>query len=122
MAATWTWDIRAFPWLTLQRKRSTIFTMKTAILPQVRVEPELRAAAESVLREGESLSTFVEATVRSAIEYRHAQAAFHARGEAAWQEFQRTGKSLPANQVVGELREMLDDKRRQLQARAVSSK
>lgn len=106
----------------MQRKRSTIFTMKTAILPQVRVEPELRAAAESVLREGESLSMFVEATVRSAVEYRHAQAEFHARGEAAWQEFQRTGKSHPAKLVVAELREMLDDKRKQLQARAASSK
>ncbi|WP_327372758.1 YlcI/YnfO family protein [Caballeronia arationis] len=34
--------------------------MKTATFPAVRVEPELREAAESVLSDGESLSAFVE--------------------------------------------------------------
>jgi hypothetical protein len=95
--------------------------MKTAILPQVRVESKFRDAIESVLREGENISAFVEAAVRGAVEYRHAQAEFHARGEAAWQEYQRTGKSLPAVQVVQELRGMLDAKREQLQSRAASS-
>ena len=47
--------------------------MKTAILPQVRVEPQLRADLESVLREGETLSEFVETTVRSAVEHRRVQ-------------------------------------------------
>lgn len=88
--------------------------MKTAILPQVRVEPELRADLESVLRNGETLSEFVEATVRSAVEYRRTQSEFHARGEAAWQAFQRDGESYPASQVTNELRKMLDEKRKQI--------
>ncbi len=91
--------------------------MKTAILPQVRVGPQLRAELESVLREGESLSEFIETTVRSAVEYRREQAEFHARGEAAWRRYQRTGESYPASQVVDELRDMLEARRRQLQAR-----
>jgi hypothetical protein len=35
--------------------------MKTATIPSVRVEPELRAEVESLLSEGETLSQFVEA-------------------------------------------------------------
>ena len=38
--------------------------MKTATLPSLRVEPELRDAAESVLQAGETLSSFVETAVR----------------------------------------------------------
>lgn len=91
--------------------------MKTAIIPQVRVEPELRSDLESVLRDGETLSEFVEATVRSAVEYRRMQTEFHARGEAAWQQYQRTGASIPAEQVIQEMRDMMEAKRRQLRAR-----
>jgi len=54
--------------------------MKSAILPQVRVDPELRANLESMLRKGETLSEFIEGTVRSAVEYRRAQAEFYAPG------------------------------------------
>ena len=93
-------------------------TMKTAILPQVRVQPELRADLEAVLRKGETLSEFVEATVRSAVEYRRMQAEFLARGEAAWQKCRRTGTSHPAKQVIGELRDMLDAKRKQLKVKS----
>ncbi len=88
--------------------------MKTAILPQVRVEPELRADLESVLREGETLSEFVETTVRSAVEHRRVQKEFHARADAAWAHFLRTGEAYPAQEVVAELRAKVDVKRRQL--------
>jgi plasmid stabilization system protein ParE len=40
--------------------------MKSAVIPQIRVEPELRAELESVLGQGETLTDFVEATVRKA--------------------------------------------------------
>jgi predicted nucleic acid-binding protein len=90
--------------------------MKSANLPQVRVEPELRAQLESVLRDGETLSGFVEATVRSAVEYRRAQAEFHARGEAAWEAFRRSGVSHPAGEVIAELRGKLEARRKRLQA------
>lgn len=88
--------------------------MKTAILPQVRVEPELRADLESVLREGETLSEFLEATVRSAVEHRRVENEFHARADAAWAHFQQTGEAYPAEDVVAELRARTDVKRREL--------
>ena len=57
--------------------------MKSAVIPQVRVEPELRAELEAVLRQGETLTDFVEASVRNAIAFRRVQTAFHARAQAA---------------------------------------
>ena len=104
---------RIDPATHLHYKRS----MKTAIIPQVRVEPELRADLESVLRHGETLSEFVETTVRNAVEYRRTQAEFHLRGEAAWQEYQRTGAVVPATQITQELRDLLEIKRKQLSAK-----
>lgn len=41
--------------------------MKTAAIPSLRIEPELRDAAERVLQEGETLSSFVEASIRDSI-------------------------------------------------------
>jgi len=91
--------------------------MKTAFLPQVRVEPQLRADLEAVLREGETLSDFLEATVRQAVDYRRMQAEFDARADAAWMRFQQTGAAVPATEVVAEMRERLESKRRELQDR-----
>jgi hypothetical protein len=91
--------------------------MKTAILPQVRVEPQLRADVEDVLREGETLSDFLEATVRQAVEYRRMQAEFEARADAAWTRFQQTGKGVRAEEVVTEMRTRLEVRRRQLQGK-----
>jgi predicted transcriptional regulator len=65
--------------------------MKTATLPSLRVEPELREAAESVLADGESLSSFIEASVRETIERRRVRAEFIARGLASREESKRTG-------------------------------
>ena len=91
--------------------------MKTAILPQVRVEPQLRADLESVLHEGESLSEFLESTVRKAVEYRRMQAEFHARADEAWDDYKRTGVSHSAEGVVAELRAKTDARRKQLQGK-----
>ena len=43
--------------------------MKTAAIPAVRVSPELRQAAVELLRNGETLSGFVEEAVRRNVEY-----------------------------------------------------
>ena len=53
--------------------------MKNATLPPLRVDSELRAATESVLQEGETLSGFVLEAVLLNIERREAQreAEFH---------------------------------------------
>jgi hypothetical protein len=91
--------------------------MKTAILPQVRVEPQLRADLEAVLREGETLSGFLEATVRQAVGYRRMQAEFAARAEVAWTRFQQTGVGVPAEEIVAQMRERLETRRRELQGK-----
>jgi hypothetical protein len=82
--------------------------MKTANLPSLRVDPELREAAESVLQEGETLSNFIEASVRETIERRRARAEFLARGLAGREEAKRTGSYHTAKSVHGELRQMLE--------------
>ena len=88
--------------------------MKTAVIPQVRVEPELRAELEAVLKQGETLSEFVEASVRNAVEFRRVQTRFHERGEAAWQHYQQTGVSVPADEVLARLQAKLDARRKRL--------
>ena len=57
--------------------------MKIATFPSLRVDPALRQAAEDVLLKGETLSAFVEQSVRAQIELRQTQEAFIARGLAA---------------------------------------
>lgn len=65
--------------------------MKSATLPPLRVAPELRQAAESVLHEGESLSSLMEQSLRGEVNRRRMQAEFIARGLASRDEAQRTG-------------------------------
>ena len=89
--------------------------MKSAVIPQIRVEPELRAELESVLQQGETLSQFVEATVRDAIAYRRMKTEFHARAQAASEAYHRTGAAVPAGTVLAGLQAKLDAKRKQLQ-------
>lgn len=82
--------------------------MKTATIPSLRVEPALREAAESVLREGETLSGFVEASVRAEVELRQQRQAFLSRGIASLEAARRTGVYHEAGDVIAELRQMLD--------------
>jgi hypothetical protein len=88
--------------------------MKTAVIPQIRVEPELRAELESVLRQGETLTEFVETTVRSAIAFRRVQTAFHVRAQAASEAYHPTGVSVPVEPVLERLQSRLDARRKKL--------
>jgi len=81
--------------------------MKTATFPSLRAEPELRQATETVLREGESLSSFLEASVRANIERRQSQCELVARGLASRDEARRTGKHFTAEEIHVELDAML---------------
>lgn len=81
--------------------------MKTASLPSLRVDPELRASAESLLREGESLSAFMEQSLRDEVSRRRWHAEFLARGIAARDEAVRTQEYLTPKKVHDELRAML---------------
>ena len=88
--------------------------VKSAVIPQIRVEPALRAELESVLQPGETLTDFVEATVRSAISFRRVQTEFHARAQAASEDYHRTGQSVPVETVLQRLQSKLDAKRKKL--------
>ena len=52
--------------------------------------------------------------MRSSVEYRRMQTEFLARGQAAWEEFQRTGVSYSVEEVVAKLQAKVDAKRKQL--------
>ena len=88
--------------------------MKSAVIPQIRVEPELRAELECILRPGETLTDFVEAAVRDAIAFRRVQTVFHARAQAASEAYHRTGVSVPVETVLERLQSKLDAKRKKL--------
>jgi predicted transcriptional regulator len=81
--------------------------MKSASMPSLRVDPELRQAAEAVLREGESLSSFMEQSLRDQVTRRQLQHEFVARGLASRDEARRTGEYFDAEEVHAELRGML---------------
>lgn len=85
--------------------------MKTATIPSLRVDPELRAAAESVLKEGETLSAFVEDSLKRQIDYRKTQAEFIARGLAAREEGKRTGFYYTSDDVLGLMKRQLEEAR-----------
>ncbi|CAD5371005.1 conserved hypothetical protein [Rubrivivax sp. A210] len=77
--------------------------MKAAVIPRIRVEPELRADLDSVLLPGETLTDFVEASVRRAVEFRRVQTDFTARCDASLAEYERTGISVSTDLVLSRL-------------------
>jgi hypothetical protein len=88
--------------------------MKTATLPSLRVEPDLREAAESVLRQGETLTSLIETAVRETIHKRRVQDEFIARGLRSSEDAKHTGIYHPASEVHAELQRRLEAKRKQL--------
>ena len=81
--------------------------MKTATMPSLRVDPELRQNAETVLHEGETLSKFMEQALRAGIQARRSQQEFIARGLASRAEAKKTGEYFAAEEITKELGEML---------------
>lgn len=81
--------------------------MKTSSFPSLRVAPELRKAAEQVLKEGESLSSFVEESIRENIARRQLQSEFLARGLASRERARETNTYVSADAVLGRLEKML---------------
>lgn len=82
--------------------------MKTATLPAIRVEPQLRSEVESLLGSGETLSEFVEKSVRAAVERRRHQSEFIARGLRSLEAVRRSGDCVDADEVVAGLQRKLD--------------
>lgn len=81
--------------------------MKTATMPSIRVEPELREAAEAVLKEGETLSGLMEDALRRSIERRRVRSEFLERGLKSLAEVRAGGKTYPAEVVLAELEDII---------------
>jgi hypothetical protein len=88
--------------------------VKTATLPAIRVDPELREKMEAVLGKGETLSSFMEASLRSAVEYRAIQNEFDARTLEAERHLEATGLTYSTEEVVAHLRAKLERRRAEL--------
>jgi hypothetical protein len=95
---------------------ATSATMKSATFPSLRVEPELREAAEGVLEEGETLSGFLETSVRESIARRRVRAEFIARGLASRESAQKSGEYYAADQVHAELKRKLAARKQRVRA------
>ena len=85
--------------------------MKSATIPPLRVTPELRQAAESVLEDYESLSSFVESSLVKAIEFRKMQKEFIARGLAARDSSKQAGDYVSKEESLAALDAILDKHR-----------
>jgi predicted transcriptional regulator len=86
--------------------------LKTTTIPPLRVSPELRQQAESVLEEGETLSSFMLDALRHSIDLRQSQQAFVARGLASAAKAKATGKYIPADRVIAKLTRRLSAAKR----------
>ena len=72
----------------------------------------MRSSAESVLRQGETLSAFVMDAVSRQIDFRKSQSEFVARGLASGEKARASGEYVPASKVVSRLRQRLNRARR----------
>ncbi|MDM0022148.1 YlcI/YnfO family protein [Variovorax saccharolyticus] len=95
--------------------------MKTAQLPPVRVEPSVRAEIESVLRQGESLSQFVEQATVQAAQRRKAQQEFLERGRESLERAKRSGQYYSVNDALDAMQARLDGRLRNKRDSAASS-
>lgn len=92
--------------------------MRSATFPPIRVEPEVRAEVEAVLREGESLTQFIEEAVVAAAAWRRLQSEFVTRGEAAIERWKKEGGGHSVDEVMADLQTRLDDAKRRAVRRA----
>lgn len=92
--------------------------MRSANFPPIRVEPKVRAEVEAVLREGESLTQFIEEAVVAAAAWRRVQSEFVTRGEAAIERWKQEGGGHSVDEVMADLQARLDDAKRRAGKRA----
>lgn len=94
--------------------------MKTSSIPSIRVEPELRAQLEQVLHAGESLSAFVEVSVRESIQRRADHAAFVQRGIASLNAARHLDNTISAEAVLARLQSRLTGARKRRKPKAAA--
>ena len=93
--------------------------MKTATLPSLRVEPEFRQQLETVLAEGETVSAFIEKSLRESVQRRKSQAEFIKRGMESLARFKAGEEAaLPASEVIAKLEAKLAAARATVAARS----
>jgi hypothetical protein len=92
--------------------------MRSATFPPIRVEPEVRAEVEAVLREGETLTQFIEEAVVAAAAWRRVQSEFVTRGEAAIERWKQEGGGQGVDEVMADLQARLDEAKRRAVQRA----
>ena len=95
--------------------------MKTATMPALRVQPELRQAAEEMLQPGETLSGFVEESLRRNVERRQAQQEFLVRGLASRDAAKQSGKYVAADVVLSKLAVKIERASEALRAKATKA-
>ena len=72
-------------------------------LPPLRVEPELRAEAERLLHDDETLSALMQDALKRELHRRRVEQDFIARGLASAEKARQTGEYYPAEDVLDEL-------------------
>ena len=77
--------------------------MRTSTVPAVRVSPALRSAAEGALRDGETLSSFVEAAIQLSVRERSAQRAFLEGGLVSAAGARESGEYVTEDALLAEL-------------------
>jgi len=93
--------------------------MRSATFPPIRVEPEVRAEVEAVLREGESLTQFIEEAVVAAAAWRRVQSEFVSRGEAAIERWKQDGSGAhTVDEVMNRLQARIANAKRQAAKRS----
>jgi predicted transcriptional regulator len=83
--------------------------MKTATIPSLRVEPELRHAVEKTLYKNETLSNFIEQALREQVKRRQLQDEFISRGLASRDKAKRTDEYYDADDVLDGLNILLSN-------------
>jgi len=83
--------------------------MKSATIPSLRVEPDLRHAVEIALHKGETLSGFMEEALRAQVKRRKFQEDFIIRGLASRDKAKQTGEYYDADDVLASLDSMFSN-------------
>lgn len=89
-----------------------VITVKPKSGSELHISNELQVAAESVLYQGEDLSSFVESSIRRHVDRRMRHRDFIARGLASGANARKTGKYVDAKDVFAQLEAILTESSR----------
>jgi hypothetical protein len=89
---------------------------RSATLPPIRVTPQTKASLEAVLREGETLTPFIEGAVSREAAFRTEQNAAIARAKKALREADKGLGLLPAADFLGGLDQRAHQAQQRIQA------